>query len=232
MSIITYEARDAVALLRMDDGKANAMGYALLDELDAALDRAEREASAVVVVGRAGRFCAGFDLGEMMGGIERVRALVTRGAGLLTRLYGLPMPVVAACTGHALAGGALMLLTADVRVAARGRYKIGLNEVQIGMPLPVLGIELCRDRLSPMHLMASTLFATVVDPEGAVVAGWVDELADDASVVDVAAERAKQLSALPRVAYGKTKLALRERTIEYVRKTLAEDMARLTPPAK
>lgn len=125
-----------------------------------------------------------------------------------------------------------MLLTADVRVAARGRYKIGLNEVQIGMPLPVLGIELCRDRLSPMHLMASTLFATVVDPEGAVVAGWVDELADDASVVDVAAERAKQLSALPRGAYGKTKLALRERTIQYVRETLAEDMARLTPPAK
>jgi enoyl-CoA hydratase len=232
MPIVHYEARENVALLRLDDGKANAFGYALLDELDAALDRAEREAAAVVIAGRAGRFSAGFDLGEMMAGIDKVRALVGRGAKTMLRLYGLGMPLVAACTGHALAAGAFTLLTCDVRVAAKGAFKIGLNEATIGMPLPIVAVELCRDRLKPEHLLRSTLFGQTVDPEGAVAAGWVDELADEAAVVDTAVARAALLAKLPRPAYAQTKLALRERTIAYVNDTLAMDLARLTAPSK
>jgi enoyl-CoA hydratase len=230
MTHVTFELRDKVAVLGMDDGKANALGYAMMDALDAALDRAEREASAVVLAGRKGRFSAGFDLAEMMGGVDKARALVTRGAGCLMRLYAFPMPLVIACTGHALAGGALGVLTGDVRVAARGPFKIGLNEVQLGMPVPVLAMELARDRLSPAHLTAATLFANVVDPEGALAAGWVDELAAEDAVLDTALARAGRLAALPRGAYAKTKVALRERTVRYVRETLADDMSRLTPP--
>src|SRR5277367_4533151 len=162
MSHVTFELRDQVALVKMDDGKANALGYSLMDEIDAALDRAGREAAAVVLTGRPGRFSAGFDLAEMMNGVDRARALVARGADLLMRLYALPMPLVVACTGHALAGGALLVLTGDVRVATRGAFRIGLNEVQIGMPIPVLAMELARDRLKPEHLTAATLFANVV----------------------------------------------------------------------
>ena len=232
MPIVHYEARENVALLRMDDGKANAFGYAMLDELDAALDRAEREAAAVVLAGRAGRFSAGFDLAEMMGGIDKVRALVGRGTTTFLRLYGLGMPLVVACTGHALAAGAFTLLTGDLRVAAKGAFKIGLNEATIGMPLPILAVELCRDRLSPAHLMKSTLFGQIVDPEQAVVAGWVDELADEAGVVDAAVVRAALLAKLPRPAYAQTKLALREKMIGYAKDTLAMDLARLTAPSK
>jgi enoyl-CoA hydratase len=230
MSHVTFELRDNVAVIRMDDGKANALGYALMDALDAALDRAEREAAAVVLTGRKGRFSAGFDLQEMMGGVDKARALVTRGAGALLRLYALPQPLVVACTGHALAGGALMMLTGDLRVAARGAFRIGLNEVQLGMPVPVLAMELARDRLRPDHLTAATLFANVVDPEGALAAGWVDELSAEEGVLDAGIAHAKRLAQLPREAYAKTKISLRERTLKYVRETLAEDMARLTPP--
>jgi enoyl-CoA hydratase len=229
MSHVTYEAREEVALVRMDDGKANALGYALMDALEAALDRAEKEAKAVVLAGRPGRFSAGFDLQEMMAGVDKARALVTRGAHLLLRLYALPMPLVIACTGHALAGGALLVLTGDLRVAARGAFKLGLNEVQLGMPVPVLAMELARDRLHPQHLLASTLFATVVDPERAVIAGWVDEVADEPAVLDVCLAHAKRLAALPRDAYAKTKTALRERNIRYVKDTLVSDMERLIP---
>jgi enoyl-CoA hydratase len=231
MTHVNFELRDKVAVLGMDDGKANALGYPMMEALDAALDRAEREASAVVLAGRKGRFSAGFDLAEMMASVDKARALVTRGADCLMRLYTLPMPLVIACTGHALAGGALGVLTGDVRVAARGAFKIGLNEVQIGMPVPVLAMELSRDRLSPAHLTAATLFANVVDPEGALAAGWVDELAAEDAVLDTALARAARLAALPRDAYAKTKVALRERTVRYVRETLAGDMLRLTPPA-
>jgi enoyl-CoA hydratase len=231
MTLVSYELRESIAVLRMDDGKANALSYEMMDALDLALSRAEREASAVVLTGRPGRFCAGFDLKQMMAGVESARALVSRGAKALLRLYVLPMPLVVACTGHALAGGSLVVLTGDLRLAARGAFRIGLNEVQIGMPVPILAMELARDRLAPAHLTASTLFATIVDPEQALVAGWVDELTDEAALLDRAVERAQKLSTLPRDAYAKTKTSLRERTVRYVRDTLEEDMKRLTPPA-
>ena len=230
MPVVTYELRDKIAVVGMDDGKANALGYALMDEVDEAVSRAEREAAAVVLAGRKGRFCAGFDLSEMMGGADKARAMVARGADFLMRLYALPMPLVIACTGHALAGGALLVLTGDVRVAARGTFRIGLNEVQVGLPVPVLAMELARDRLSPAHLTAATLFADVVDPERALPIGWVDELASEEGLLDAALAHARRLSALSRDPYAKTKVSLRGRTVRYVRETLADDMKRLMPP--
>jgi enoyl-CoA hydratase len=231
MPHVTFELREKIAVVGMDDGKANALSFALMDEVDEAVSRAEREAAAVVLAGRKGRFCAGFDLAEMMGGADKARAMVTRGADFLMRLYALPMPLVIACTGHALAGGALLVLTGDVRVAARGAFRIGLNEVQIGLPVPVLAMELARDRLSPAHLTAATLFADVVDPERAVPTGWVDELASEEGLLDAALAHARRLSALSRDAYAKTKVSLRGRTVRYVRETLADDMKRLMPPS-
>jgi enoyl-CoA hydratase len=115
-------------------------------------------------------------------------------------------------------------------VASRGAFRIGLNEVQIGMPVPVLAMELARDRLKPDHLTAATLFSNVVDPEGALAAGWVDELASEEALLDAAFGHARKLAALPRDAYARTKTTLREKTIRYVRETLVEDMKRLTPP--
>ena len=230
MPHVVYEPRDTIALIRMDDGKANALSYEMMDALDEALTRAEKDAAAVVLAGRPGRFCAGFDLKLMMAGLDQACALVTRGADLLLRLYALPMPLVNACSGHALAGGALMVLTGDVRIATRGAFRIGLNEVQIGMPVPILAMELARDRLEPRHLTAATLFATVVDPEEAKTVGWVDEVEDEAKVLDSAMAHATRLSGLSRSAYAKTKLTLRERTVRYVRETLAFDMKRMTPP--
>jgi enoyl-CoA hydratase len=231
MPAVTYALSNDIALVRMDDGKANALSYALMDELDAALDRATKEAKAVILAGRPGKFCAGFDLKTMMAGVDQARALVTRGAHLLMRLYTHPQPLVMACTGHALAGGSLVLLTGDVRLAASGPFKIGLNEVQIGMPVPVLAMELARDRLDPRFFVRSTLFAEVVDPNAALLANWVDEVVTEDALLDRARAEAARLAALPGDAYAKTKTIMRERTVRYVHDMLATDMARLTPPS-
>src|SRR5262245_39765802 len=131
----------------MDDGKANALSVAMIDALIGALDRAEKEAKALVLAGRPERFCAGFDLKVMMAGFDQAAALLKHGSELLMRLYAAKVPLVIACTGHALAGGALVVLTGDWRIGAQGAFKIGLNEVSIGMPVPVLAMELARDRL-------------------------------------------------------------------------------------
>ncbi|MSP61065.1 MAG: crotonase/enoyl-CoA hydratase family protein [Myxococcales bacterium] len=230
-SPVSYQQEGPVAVIAMDDGKANALSFGMMEALEAALARAEKEARAVVLTGRAGRFSAGFDLREMMGGVERVRSMVTRGVGLLLGLYEFPLPLVVACTGHALAGGALALLTGDVRIGVRGAFKIGLNEVQIGLPTPILAMELARDRLVARHLTAATLFGMTVDPETALTWGYLDLLVDDGELRARALGEAERLAALSRDAYGKTKRALREKTIRYVRSTLAEDLDRLTPTA-
>src|SRR5699024_8568125 len=110
MALVDYEDREGIAVVRMDDGKANALSHRMLEELEAATTRAIEGARALVLTGREGRFSAGFELQEMMAGIDRARALVTRGGELLLRLYMAPLPVVVACSGHALAGGALLVL--------------------------------------------------------------------------------------------------------------------------
>ena len=152
MANVQYELSGKTAIVTMDDGKANALSMAMLDELDAALARAEGEASAVVLAGRPERFCAGFDLRVMMSSPDNAIALLRRGADILLRLFALPLPLVIAATGHALAGGALVVLTGDVRLGVEGAYKLGLNEVAIGLPVPMLAMELARARLSPAEL--------------------------------------------------------------------------------
>src|SRR4051812_42621514 len=100
----------------MDDGKANALSAEMIDALLSALERAEREASAMILTGRPDRFCAGFDLRVMMSGPAAAAELLRRGADLLMKLYGATIPLIVACSGHALAGGALVVLTGDYRI--------------------------------------------------------------------------------------------------------------------
>lgn len=213
----------------MDDGKANVLSHAMLDALNAALDDAEKSARAVVLVGREGRFSAGFDLAEMMSGIEQAKALLSKGGSFLLRLFEYPLPIVAASTGHAVAGGALVLLAADVRIASAGRFRIGLNEVQIGLPLPSLAIEFARDRLSPRAFVAATLLATMYEPEGAKDAGYVDEVvAGDA--LARALPRAVELTKLDARAFAVSKKHVRAETLARIRASLARDLVALAPP--
>lgn len=222
--LVTYTLQNRVAFVRMDDGKANALSDAMLDGLLQALERAEREASAIVLAGRPDRFCAGFDLRVMMQGPAAALAMLGRGSELLMRLYGTPLPVVAACTGHALAGGALILLTADVRLGVDGAFKIGLNEVGIGMPVPVLALTLARDRLLSTELTRATLLAQIYAPVEAARVGYLDRIVEGAELEARATEEAARLGALSRTAYAATKARLRGASIRHVRATLEEDV--------
>jgi enoyl-CoA hydratase len=227
MPVVHYELEKTTAFVRMDDGKANALSETMLTELDEALARAEKEASAIVLAGRPERFCGGFDLKVMMSSPEAAVALVRRGADVLLRLYGCPLPLVVACTGHAMAGGALVVLTGDLRLGAAGAFRIGLNEVSIGLPVPVLAMEFARDRLEKNELVRATLRATIYGPEDAVRAGYLDEVVPAEALLERARAEAEKLGALPRMAYHATKTRLREATIHHVRATLDDDMRRL-----
>jgi enoyl-CoA hydratase len=224
---VTFELRDKIAVITLDDGKANALSPMLLDQLDAALDRAEAEAKAIVLTGREGRFSAGFDLRVMMSGPEAARDLVTKGGEVLLRCYEIGMPLVIACTGHALAGGALLVATGDTRIGATGEFKIGLNEVFKGMPVPILAHEFARDRLDPRELIASVLQAKIYDPVSAAEAGWLDRTVAPAELEGAAMAEATRLAGLPSTAYKLTKRSLRRQTIEYIRSTLQSNLVEI-----
>ena len=118
-----FELKETVALLSFDDGKANAVGHDFLDAMNAGLDRAEKEAQAVVIQGRTGVLSGGFDLKEFKKGAEASAQLINKGAHTLLRLFSHPQPVVIACCGHAIAAGGFLLLTADNRIGGAGDFK-------------------------------------------------------------------------------------------------------------
>ena len=171
---LQIERRDAVTVLHVDDGKVNALSFDLIAAIKAAVEAADADdaVGAVVIHGREGKFSAGFDLGVMLAGdmAETVR-LVADGGDLVRTLYGCGVPVVAACTGHALAAGALMLLGCDLRIGADVPAKIGLNEVAIKMVLPDWAMTIADARLSKRHLQRAIVNARVTAPADAVDAG-------------------------------------------------------------
>lgn len=197
-SPVTISLAGDVALVRIDDGKVNALTPALLDGLRGALDSAEVEAGAVVLAGRPGVFCAGLDLEVMGAGGRPAMDLLRKGTEIFLRIAEFPRPIVAACTGHALAAGAVLLLCSDVRVGAAGDFKIGLNEVAIGIPLPALVVELARARLSPRHFTVACNTAQIYSPAEAVDVGFLDRAGSPDATCDAlrtAAELARRLDA-------------------------------------
>jgi len=219
---ITFELQDSIAVLRMDDGKVNALSPVVVEALTEHLPRAKAEAKALVLVGRPGCFSAGFDLKVLMSGPDAARALLTAGSELFMRLYEHPQPVVAAVTGHAIAGGALLSASCDVRIGAKGDFKIGLNEIQAGMPVPILAHDLARDRLDPRRLNEAVLFARMFNPDEAVDVGWLDRVAENAEAE--ALKVASQLAQLAPAPYARTKASLRRQTIDHIRNTLEADL--------
>ena len=147
------------------------------------------------------------------------------------KLYGTALPLVVACTGHALAGGALVVLTGDYRIGAAGAFRIGLNEVSIGLPVPVLAMELARDRLASTALGRATLLAQIYNPDEAVASGYLDEVVPADAVLDRAKQEAARLGAFARLAYRGTKQRLRGKTIAYILANMEADMRGLLSPA-
>ena len=219
----TYEQVGDVALVTLDDGKANAFGPPMIAAVNAMLDRAADDARAVVLTGRPGVFSGGFDLNVIRGGdAAQARAMGLAGARLMMRLYGWPQPLVVAASGHAIALGALCVLTGDHRLAADGQFRFGLNEVAIGRTLPPFAWLLAKERLSKRALTQAALTAKMYDPEGARDAGFLDAVAAADELRDVALERAAQLAELDANAYSAMKQGLRGEAIDAVLADLGE----------
>ncbi|HEY1739803.1 MAG TPA: crotonase/enoyl-CoA hydratase family protein [Acidimicrobiia bacterium] len=202
---VQYDVHDKIAHVTIDHGKANTLSTSVVAALDAALTSAEQagpdDVAAMLITGKPGFLSGGFDLDEMRASAESAFALTTKGGSLFTRFFGSDVPIVVACTGHAIAAGALLLLSADERIGARGPFRIGLIETQIGMVVPRWATELSEERLSRRHYQLATIGARIYDPDGARDAGFLDEVVEPDDLVARATEAVQYWAGLPRAAY-------------------------------
>jgi enoyl-CoA hydratase len=227
---VTYQLKDSVATITMDDGKVNAMSVAMLSALNAALDRAVADRAVVVLTGRTGVFSGGFDLNVLRAGGPDAQKMVRAGFELGLRMLSFPTPLVVACSGHAIAMGVFLVLAADYRLGADGPFKIGANEVAIGITMPHFGVEMCRQRLAPAHFNRAVIFSEMFKPTDAVPAGFLDRLVPAADLQNEAQKFAAVLTKLNMTAHAASKLRLREQTLKAVRAAIEADHDMVGPP--
>jgi enoyl-CoA hydratase len=189
--LVTYQLEDSIATIVMDDGKVNAISPQMTRALNEALDRALADQTVVLLTGRTGVFSAGFDLSVLRGGGEDAKNMVRAGFELAERVLLFPAPVVIECSGHAVAMGAFLLLSGDVRIGAAGQFKIGANEVAIGLTMLRFGIEICRQRLAPAHFNRAVINSEMYSPDQAAVAGFLDRIVPATDLLAAAQARRK-----------------------------------------
>jgi enoyl-CoA hydratase len=227
--LATYERADRIATITMDDGKVNAFSIPMLRAVHAAFDQAERDQAVVVLTGREGYFSAGFDLSTLAGEREPLAEMLTLGATLAERILSFPTPVVVACTGHAYPAGAFLLLSADARIGAAGPYRIGLNEVKIGLTVPWFAIELARHRLHPAHFDRTVVNATMYSPQDAVGAGFLDRVVAATDLRAVSVGAAAELAELDPAAHAATKQRARAAALTALRAAIDRELTLTTP---
>lgn len=211
---VTYSLHDGVATLTLANGKVNAISPEVIAALNRCLDQAEQDKAVVILTGQTGILSGGYDLKVMMSGPQAAIDLVASGSLLARRMLAHPFPIVVACSGHAVAKGAFLLLSSDYRIGVEGPFSIGLNEVKIGMTMHHVGITIARDRLTPAVFQRSVINAEMFNPQDAMTAGFLDRVVPPDALLTVANEVAQQLKGLNMGAHRKTKLKVRKNLLD------------------
>ena len=211
---VSYQSEEHYAIITINNGKANAISHEVVTGLNESLDKAEQEDKIVILTGTSGIFSGGFDLKVMTKSPESALELVTKGSKLSHRMLSFPKPIILACNGHAIAKGAFLLLSSDYRIGVEGDFKIGLNEVIIGMTMHHAGIAIAKSRLSDVYLNRSVNNAEIFSSKDAVTAGFLDMIVPEDHLLPAAIKVAGMFTKLNKKAHAATKLKLRKPYLE------------------
>ncbi|MEP2654111.1 MAG: crotonase/enoyl-CoA hydratase family protein [Paraglaciecola sp.] len=222
-NLVTCHIENNIATITLQNGKVNAISHQVIDELNQALDQAEQDKAVVVLMGQPGMLSGGYDLKVMGESMEAAMALVSKGSSLTKRMLSFPFPVLVACGGHAVAKGAFLLLAADYRIGVEGPFKIGLNEVAIGMTMHHAGVELARGRLAPAFFNRSVILAEMVSPQDAVIAGFLDKVVSEEEFLPTVNFIAKAMTKLDMKAHHQTKLKARAELLQVLDESIEKD---------
>jgi len=223
--MLEFATHDSIREIRFARPPAHAFNGAMLHAIDAALrESVEQGARAIVVSGTPGMFSGGLDVPELLG-LDR--------AGMIefwkiffqvqATLAHIAVPIVAAITGHSPAGGAVLSLYCDYRIMAQGKYRIGLNEVQVGLCPGPLIYAVLRRLIGARHADRLISGGLLVTGDEALQIGLVDRLVPEAEVVPAAIEWARGMTALPPKAVAATRRYARADLMALLGKFTAAD---------
>jgi len=227
MEKVTYGLKDGIAQITMDDGKANAMNWVFFEEMGKSLDQAQKDGAKVLVItGRPGFFSGGLDLKLLPALSASERGVFsTTFARTMLRIFSFPVPTIAAATGHAIAGGAMLTFACDRRFAIDGPYRIQMNETMIGINLPHWMFLIASSAIPSRWRNQALLHSKAYNPNEALECGILDAVAQDA---DGLAEQVKiathELLSLNLSAYAGSKKNLRQAEIEHVLELLKQNL--------
>lgn len=221
---VIYQSEETYAIITINNGKANAISHEVIAGLNASLDKAAEEKKVVILTGKTGFFSAGFDLKVMSKSPESAKELVTKGSKLSLRMLSFPQPIIVACSGHAIAKGAFLLLSADYRIGVEGAFKIGLNEVMIGMTMHNAGIAIAKARLSEVYLNRSVNNAEIYSSKQAIAAGFLDIIVPEDHLMSTAVKVAEMSAKLNKKAHAETKLKVRKQHLEALENAIELDL--------
>ena len=221
---VTYQSEENYALITINNGKANAISHEVIEGLNAGLDKAATENKVVVLTGQNGIFSGGFDLKVMTKSPEAAKELVTKGSKLSLRMLSFPQPIIIACSGHAIAKGAFLLLSADYRIGVEGDFKIGFNEVMIGMTMHNAGIAIAKSRLSEVYVNRSVNNSEIYNPKDAVKAGFLDLIVPVDHLLPTTIKVAGMFSKLNKKAHAATKLKVRKQHLQDLENAIELDL--------
>jgi enoyl-CoA hydratase len=222
-NVVAIQIENQVATITIQNGKVNAISHQVIEEMNKALDQAQEAKAVVVITGKPGMLSGGYDLNVMRESTSAAMELVEKGSTLSRRLLSFPFPVLVACPGHAVAKGAFLLLSADYRIGVEGNFKIGLNEVAIGMSMHDAGVELARGRLAPVFFNRSVILAEMVSPQDAITAGFLDKVVSESEFLPTVNFIAQAMTKLDMRAHYNTKLKARAGLLERLDVAIEKD---------
>ena len=223
--IVNYKFDNDISHITMDDGKANAMSVKMLAGLNDALDKAEKAGGVVILSGRSNVLSGGFDLGVFKSGDNaQILEMLTLGAKLSHRMLSFPSPIIAACSGHAVAMGTFLLLCCDYRIGAKGSSKFAANEVAIGLTVPYFAIEVIKQRIINKHRSKAVGLAHFFEVDEALEAGFLDQAVESDQVLPEATRKAEEFLKLDLEAHKNSKLRLREPMLSSLKDAIAKDI--------
>lgn len=212
--LIHYNCNEGIATLTLNNGKVNAISPDMIAAFNSCLDQAEQDRAIVIITGQPGILSGGYDLKVMTSSPENAINLVASGSTLARRMLAHPYPIIVACSGHAIAKGAFLLLSADYRIGVEGPFNIGLNEVLIGMTMHHAGIELAKDRLTKPAFQRSVINGELFNPVSAVEAGFLDRVVPAEELMQTALGVATLMKKINMTAHRNTKLKVRKQLLE------------------
>jgi len=209
--MIELAKRGRIAVLTMAHGKANAMDLEFCADFTARFDECRApDVAAVVITGQGKIFSAGVDLLRIVdGGAPYVRQFLPALGGMLEAVFAFEKPVVAAINGHAIAGGCILACAAD-RKFITPLATIGVPELLVGVPFPVVPLEILRFSVPAQHLQVLIAGGAVQQADQAVAHGLADAVVEPVALMRRAMTIAEAMAAIPRDAFALTKRALRE----------------------